>query len=192
MPPKKDPLVNPINNVDNDDTAPRITDESAVLNNEKAAKPVASRRKPSQTRSAKASKAVTEPAVTTAHEESTDSIDIIEPKPIEATHIETTELPDASNPIEAADSLASNPTSAELSICSNQPVDKRDRISKKQRKESYSKEKLYIRNDLLKRIKALSKSNGKSFKTSFINDALEKSLNELEAAKEKQKEDNPH
>ncbi len=184
MPSKKDPQVNPINNVDNEDTAPRITDESSlVLNNEKATKPVSSRRKSSQTRTAKASKAITEPAVTAPHVESRDSIDIIEP--IEAIHIETTESLDPSNPIEAADPLeSSSPTSDELAVSSTQSKDKRDKISKKQRKESYSKEKLYIRNDLLKRIKALSKSNGKSFKTSFINDALEKSLNELEAAKE--------
>lgn len=55
-------------------------------------------------------------------------------------------------------------------------------ISKKQRKETHSKEKYYVRNDLLKKLKALTKSNGKSFKTSFINDAIEKSLNELEAS----------
>lgn len=58
-------------------------------------------------------------------------------------------------------------------------------INKKQRKETHTKEKFYIRNDLLERLKALTKGKGKkSFKTTFINDALEKSLNELETTKE--------
>jgi hypothetical protein len=104
--------------------------------------------------------------------------EIMESKAIET--IETTEQIEATEPLIKV-------VAAELDMTPTQEAKTpvlQGEINKKLRKETHTKEKFYIRNDLLETIKALTKIKGKSFKTNFINDALEKSLNELEATKE--------
>jgi predicted DNA-binding protein len=139
------------------------TDSSELIT--KPVKPSRPKRKPTQSKVAMKPEAIGKSAETS---EDSATIETTEPK---KTIKHTSEL--AKTELEAA------PTKVEI----EEPV-RAARENKKQRKETHTKEKFYIRNDLLERLKALTKGKGKkSIKTTFINDALEKSLNELEITK---------
>lgn len=168
---RKEILVSSIDTVDTGSLAP----QESLITKAEAAKTVRPRRKPAQP------KVTTEPAVTikpqaTIEPEAT-------PESTETTKIAPIEI---KQPTESEES-SSEIVAVELEITPTEEAKEPKvpgKLNKKLRKETHTKEKFYIRNDLLDKLKVLIKINGKSFKTNLINDALEQSLKDLEATKE--------